>query len=186
MSLYKIYSRYAKSLIEISQESGELESTIENTKYFQKVAKVKDFSNLLKNPVLKPGLKIKIFDSIFKGKVNDIFYKFLIIVIKKGRERLLPFIVDEVLAQNKRKLNITDINLTTAVDLPTDFISKLKKSMLDASILSKNLDIHTNVDKDIIGGFILEVEDKLLDSSVKSKLRKIKKNIIEDKYIRVI
>ena len=186
MSLYKIYSRYAKSLIEISQESGELESTIESSKYFKEVTKVKDFSSLLKNPVFKSDLKIRVFDSLFKDKVNDVFYKFIILVIKKGRESLLPFIFDEVLAQNKRKLNITDINLTTAVELPADFISKLKKSMIDASISSGKLDIKTNINKDIIGGFILEVEDKLLDSSIKSKLRNIQKNIIEDKYIKVL
>lgn len=186
MSLYKIYSRYAKSLIEISQEKGELESTIENSKYFKEVVKVREFASLLKNPVFKPELKLKVFESIFKGKVNDIFYKFLVLVIKKGRESLLPFIVDDILAQNKRKLNITDLKLTTAVKLPNDFVSNLKKSMQDASISSGDLDVKTKIDKSIIGGFILEVEDKLLDSSVKSKLKKIEKNIIEDRYIKVL
>ena len=186
MSLHKIYSRYAKSLIEISQESGELESTIENARYFHKVTEVKDFTNLLKNPVFKPEMKLKVIKSLFEGKVNDIFYKFLVLVIKKGREGLLPSIFKEVLEQYKRILKVTDISLTTAVDLPKDFISKLKESMLKSSITDENLEVSTNIDKSILGGFIIEVDNKLIDSSVRSKLKKIEKNIVEDKYIRVI
>jgi len=186
MSLHKIYSRYAKSLIEISNENGELDSTIENAKYFAEHVKVRDFHNLLKNPVFKPELKLKVVDTLFKGKVNDIFYKFLILVVKKGRESLLPFIMEEVLAQNKKMNKITDVNLTTAVDLPEEFLSQLRSSLEKADLTDDKIEIKTKTDKSIIGGFIIEVEDKLIDSSIKSKLKKIEKNIIEDKYIRVI
>jgi len=186
MSLHKIYNRYAKSLIEISQDVGELDATIENANYFTEVTKVRDFSNLLKNPVFKPEMKLKIIDSLFKGKVNDVFYKFLQLVIRKGRESLLPAIMNEVLVQNKKMNKITDISLTTAVDLPEEFLSVLRDSLQKASITDENLEIITKTDKSIIGGFIIQVEDKLIDSSIKNKLRKVEKNIIEDKYIRVI
>lgn len=186
MSLHKIYSRYAKSLIEISRDNGQLDATIENAEYFTEVVKVRDFHNLLRNPVIKPALKLKVIDALFKGKVNDIFYKFLVLVVKKGRESLLPSILKEVLVQNKIRNKITDISLTTAIDLPEGFISQLRTSLEKASITDDNLDITTKTDKSIIGGFILEVEDKLIDSSIKSKLKKIEKTIIDDKYIRVI
>ena len=179
MSLHKIYSRYAKSLIEISKEQDSLDKTIEDARLFREVLKVKEFRNLLKNPVFKPGTKIKIFESIFKDKVSDIFYKFLILVIKKGRESLLPGIIDEILYQYKKMLHITDIFLTTAIPMPGDFLEKLKKHLLESSITEEDVDITSKVDKNIIGGFIIKVEDNLLDASVKTKLKKIEKSIIE-------
>ena len=186
MSLHQIYSRYAKSLIEISKEQGVLEKTIEDAKFFNEILKVKDFKNLLRNPVFKPEMKLKILDKIFKGKVNDVFYKFLQLVIKKGRENMLPDIINEILDQYKRMLKITDIYLTTAVPLPADFLEKLKKQLLASSITDESLEINTNIDKSILGGFIIKVEDKLIDASVKTKLKEIKKDIIETKYIRII
>ena len=186
MSVHQIYARYAKALIEISEERGELESTIENAKYFNEVVKVRDFNTMLKNPVFKPELKLKVFNSLFKDKLNEIFYKFIVLVVKKGRESMLPSIISEVLEQYKRMLKITDIKLTTAVGMSDDFISKLKESLLSSSISDDKVEIVTKVDKDIIGGFIIEVENKLIDSSIKSKLKKIENNIIEKKYIKVI
>ena len=186
MSLHKIYSRYAKSLIELSKEQNSLEATIEDARFFREVLKVKEFRSLLKNPAFKPGTKIKIFDSVFKDKVSELFYKFIILVIKKGRERLLPGIIDEILYQYKKMLHITDIFLTTAVPMPEDFLEKLKTRLLESSITEEDVDITPKVDKDIIGGFIIKVEDNLIDASVKTKLKKIEKSIIETKYIRII
>jgi len=140
---------------------------------FLEVAKVRDFSNLLKNPVFKSELKLKVFDAIFKGKVNEIFEKFLVLTVKKNREVLLPEIMKELLLQNKKMKKITDISLTTAVDLPEEFIAKLRDSLRNASITDDNIEIASKTDKSIIGGFVIQVEDKLIDSSIKSKLKKI-------------
>jgi len=186
MSLHKIYNRYAKSLIELSQDRGELESTIESAKFFLEVTKNRDFSNLLKNPVFKNELKLKVIDALFKGNVNEIFEKFLVLTIKKNREILLPEIMQELLMQYKKMKKITDISLTTAVDLPEEFVSKLRLLLQKASITDENIEIKTKKDKSIIGGFVIQVEDKLIDASVKSKLTKIEKTIIDDKYIRII
>ena len=186
MSVHKITSRYAKSVIELANEQGILEEVIENAKFFKQVTKNRDFYNLLKNPVYKTDTKLKVFSSLFKGKVSDLFYRFIELVVKKNRENLLPSIMNEILIQYKLMQKITDIELTTAVKMPDTFISELKKSLQNTSLIDKNIEINTQVDKSILGGFIIKVDDKLLDSSVKSKLKKIEKNIIETKYIRVI
>ena len=186
MSFHKIVSRYARSLIEISIEQNQLESTIENAKYIQEVSKIRDFRNMLQNPVIKPDKKLKVFESLFKDQVNDFFYKFMQLVIKKGRESILPAIVDEVLDQYKRMKMITDIQLTTATALDLDFMSRLNDSLIKSSITAEKLDFKTKVDKDIIGGFIIQIEDKLIDSSIRKKLKSIENEIIEKRFIKAI
>jgi len=94
--------------------------------------------------------------------------------------------MQELLMQYKKMKKITDISLTTAVDLPEEFVSKLRLLLQKASITDENIEIKTKKDKSIIGGFVIQVEDKLIDASVKSKLTKIEKTIIDDKYIRII
>jgi len=186
MSLHKITSRYAKSIIELAQEQDILDEVIENAKFFKEVAKNRDFTSLLKNPVYKPVTKLKVFSALFKNKVNPLFYRFLELVVRKERERLLPLIMDDILLQYKSMQKITDIDLTTASEMPDEFINKLKEVLRKSSLIDENMEINTNIDKSILGGFIIRIEDKLIDSSVKTKLKAIEKNIIEKKYIKVI
>lgn len=186
MSVYKIVSRYARSLIEISVERDQLESTIENAKFFQEIAKLRDFRNLLLNPVIKPDVKLKVFEKIFKDQVNDFFYKFMQLVIRKGRESILPEIADEILDQYKTMMMVTDIQLTTASKLDPDFMERLNESLIKSSITAEKLEFRTKVNKDIIGGFIIQIEDKLIDSSVRKKLKSIENEIIEKRFIKVI
>lgn len=186
MSSYNIVSRYAKSLIELSIDRQLLDSTIENAGFFREVTKIREFRNLLKNPVIKPDRKIKVFEQLFKKDVNDIFFKFMQLVIKKGRESLLTQIFDEVLDQHKRMMMITDIQLTTATQLDPDFMNRLNESLIKSSITAEKIDFKTKVDKEIIGGFIIQIEDKLLDSSIRKKLKKIETEIIEKRFMKVI
>ena len=186
MSDYKIVSRYAKSIIEISQDKNLLTSTIDDAKYFKEICKVREFRSMLNNPIIKPDTKIKVFDKLFKDNVNDFFYKFMILVIKKNRENTLPDIADEILDIYKRMMQITNVELTTAKELSSEFIVKLKNDLLKSDITEKSIDLKTRVDEKIIGGFILKVYDKLIDSSVLAKLKKMESEIIEKGYERVI
>ncbi|HEB61647.1 MAG TPA: ATP synthase F1 subunit delta [Bacteroidetes bacterium] len=186
MSVHKITSRYAKSIIELAQEQGVLEEVIENAKLFKEVAKNRDFLSLLRNPVYKPVTKLKVFSALFQNKVNKIFYRFIELVVRKNRENLLPLIMDEILIQYKSMQKITDIELTTASEMPDEFITELKNVLKKTSLIDENMEINTHIDKSILGGFIIRIGDKLIDSSAKSKLKAIEKNIIETKYIRVI
>lgn len=186
MSSFKIISRYAKSLIEIGVDQNQLKSTVDDAEFFSQVCKSKDFINLLKNPIVKPDVKLKIFDKLFKNNVNNVFYQFLVLVIKKGRESLLPEIADEIQKIYKKMLEITDIQLTTASKLSDDFVQKLNDELLKSSITQKELDVKTIIDPKIIGGFVLKIQDKLIDASVLSKLKQVESEIIAKGYEKLI
>ncbi|HHH52870.1 MAG TPA: ATP synthase F1 subunit delta, partial [Bacteroidetes bacterium] len=142
MSIHKITSRYAKSIIELGKEQGFLDEIIKNASFFKEVTKNREFANLLKNPVFKPEIKLKVFSKLFKKNVNPIFYRFLELVIKKNRESLLPEIMNEILVQYKSMQKITDLTLITAVEVPQDFIKKLEKVLKKGSIIEENVEIH--------------------------------------------
>jgi F-type H+-transporting ATPase subunit delta len=49
-----------------------------------------------------------------------------------------------------------------------------------------NIDLHENVDEDLIGGFVLTFEDKQFDSSLRNRINKLKKEFEQNPYIREI
>jgi len=186
MSDYKIVSRYARSILELSAENEQLERTIENAKFLGEVIKTRAFLNFLNNPVIRSEKKIRVFREIFKEDLESIFFKFIELVTRKGRENLLPKITKEIIVQYKVMKHISDIHLTTAVKLDKSFLDRFNELLLESPITDEKVNLITKENSKIIGGFILQVDDKLLDMSVRTKLKKLENEIIEEEFVKKI
>ena len=67
----RLASRYAKSLIDLALEKGELERIFEDMKWLQQVIKgSRDFGNLLRSPIIKADAKEKIVEAIIGNKAS--------------------------------------------------------------------------------------------------------------------
>ncbi|MEM8527322.1 MAG: F0F1 ATP synthase subunit delta, partial [Bacteroidota bacterium] len=60
MSLSKVATRYAKSLVDLAQDRKELEKVHDDVLLFQQVAENKDFKLLLNSPIVSMDKKRKI------------------------------------------------------------------------------------------------------------------------------
>ena len=90
----RLASRYAKSLIDISIEQGQLETVYKDMLFLQDVIKGnRDFLNLLRSPVVKGDTKGKIVDAVTAGRVSVLTASFNKLLIAKGRESDLPEII---------------------------------------------------------------------------------------------
>jgi len=184
MPNYRVASRYAKSLIDLGVEQGNLEQLNSDIIILEEALKNRDLSLLVQSPIIKAGTKNSIFDKIFGGKIDKVTMTFLQILTKKGREVVLPEIVTSFLDQYKKHKKITSVKLTTASAVGDSFIESIKKTLLDSNETDNVVDIETKVDEDLIGGFVIEIGDKLYDASVLHKLTKVKKQFSENKYIK--
>ncbi|MBI5916093.1 MAG: ATP synthase F1 subunit delta [Bacteroidetes bacterium] len=186
MSVQRIASRYAKSLVDLAQEQGKLDRVLEDVKSFREVAKNRDFALLLKSPIVKADKKEKIFDLLFAGKYDELTMAFLHILLKKGREGQLADIAKEFISQYKIINHISTVKLTTAVKLGEGTVQTIHEKLLASTATDKNVELVTEVDPDLIGGFVIEFEDKLYDASVVHKLGLMKKNFKDNLYISQI
>ncbi len=179
MSVTRIASRYAKSLLDLAKEQGNLEAVVEDIRGFNTVAENRDFYMMLKSPIVNATKKAGVFRAIFDGKVNKLTMDFLDIILRKGREFYLPEIAEEFLNQYKDLKNISTIKLTTAHPISDAALEAIKSKLLGSDITKESVEIETTVDADLIGGFIVQVGDKLIDASVAHKLREMAKVIAE-------
>lgn len=179
MSVTRIASRYAKSLLELAKEQGSLEKVLEDVKTFNGAAKNKDLFLLLKSPIVKGSKKQEIFKAIFDGKLDKLTMAFMDIVIRKGREAFLPEIGVEFLNQYKAINKVSTVTLTTAQPISDSVLEGIKSKLLGTDITEDSVEIETAVDENLIGGFVVQVGDKLVDASVAHKLREVAKVIAE-------
>lgn len=186
MSLSKIATRYAKSLIDLAQERKELEKVHEDVQLFQQVAANKDFRLLLSSPIVSMDKKRKIFKALFDGKTSELVSKFLEIVLNKGRESSLPAIMNAFVVQYKVIKNISDLKIISAVELSKEAVETIKQRLIAEKGISSDVDVVTEVDPSLIGGMVLEFGGQLYNASVARKLNALKKDFRGNLYISQI
>lgn len=175
MSELTVASRYAKSLIDLSEEQNLLETINEDMAFFLKTLKANSQLNaVLSNPIVSHQKKLAILTDIFAGKVNPLAIAFFKIVINKGRGEVLYTTAQEFISMYNLKKHITKATVVSATPLSAankDALLAEVKAAIGGDII---LDAKTN--PDLIGGFVLTVGDRQIDTSIASSLKKLKKD----------
>ncbi|MDC3104762.1 ATP synthase F1 subunit delta [bacterium] len=175
--------RYAKSLISISKEQNSLETSFNDMLLVSSVCSSnKDFVNLLKTPIVKTDLKIKILNELLAKSISDLTLSFIILIAKKKREILLPEIAECFIALYKNNKNIKEVSVVTAKPLDDD-LRKEVMSYIEKQSNSK-IELEEIIDESLIGGAIIRMDDKQLDASISSKLKSLKNQFSENLYIQ--
>ncbi|WP_343669850.1 ATP synthase F1 subunit delta [Chitinophaga sp.] len=178
----RLASRYAKSLIDLSSEKGQLEAVQADMLFLQQLSKTNpDVVNLLKSPIIKPEKKQQILAAILDSRVSAITSAFVKLLVIKGREGNLPEIAGEYLRQYNTLKGISKVKITTAVPVDAKVLDVIKQKAEAGS--DKKIELETAVNADLIGGFVLETEDKLFDASVLRDLNDIKKQFAGNIYV---
>lgn len=179
----RLAARYAKSLIDISNEKGDLEKVFADMQWMQSVSKSnRDFVNLLRSPVINADTKKKVIDAVTVGKLSTITTAFIALLVKKGRESNLPEIATAFISQYKVQNKIHTVKLTTAQPA-SEAVKKAIIEQVKKSSGFDNIELEEKVDKDIIGGFVLQMGDKLIDASVSYDLKAIARQFENNDFI---
>ncbi|HLW49565.1 MAG TPA: ATP synthase F1 subunit delta [Sphingobacteriaceae bacterium] len=175
MSEFKVASRYAKSLIDLSIEQGTLETVKQDMEQFIAVLRAsKELQAVLKNPIMKQDKKRNILQGLFSGKIHPSISSFFEIMVRKGRSGILYGTAQEFVREYNEYKGIVKATVTSATKLSAENFEALKNVIAaetKAEIILTNI-----VDPSLIGGFIVKVGDKQLDSSIAGKLHKLEKH----------
>jgi F-type H+-transporting ATPase subunit delta len=179
----RLASRYAKSLIDLSIEKGQLEDVYADMQWLHKVTVSNpDFVNVLRSPVIKADKKIKIVEAVITGTVSQLTLAFTRLLINKGRESNFPEIISSFITLYKEYKNIHTVKLTTAAPL-SDAIKEAIVNQVKKSGGYENIELQTAVDEKLIGGFILQAGDKLIDASIAYDLKTIARQFENNDFV---
>jgi F-type H+-transporting ATPase subunit delta len=179
----RLAGTYAKSLVDLATELGQLDTIYADMKFMQSICKTNpDFIAVLRSPIIKPDKKEKIIESIITGGVNTTTGLFIALLVRKGREANLPEIANAFIEQFNKIKDIHQLKIITAIpiseSLKNDIVEKVK-----SSTQLQNIEIDIAVKEELIGGFVLEMEGTLIDASILRDLKEIKKQFMDNEYI---
>lgn len=186
MSVQRIASRYAKSLLDLAIEQDKLETVLADVKSFKAAAKVREFYLLIKSPIINATKKGEIMKTLFEGKYDKLTMAFLNILCVKGRESVLPEIANEFIEQYKKYKHISTVKITSAAPLDEATIKAIFEKLTASPATDDNVEITTAVDPTLLGGFVMEFDDKIYDASVAHQLNQLRKEFDENLYVSQI
>lgn len=179
----RLAARYAKSLIDLSIERGQLETVYADMQWLDAVCRSsREFVNVLRSPVITSDKKEKIVEAVTTGNVSELTAAFKRLLIKKGRESNLPEIITAFISQYKQQKNIYIVKLTTAAPLSEELKNEIVNQVKKTSSM-QNIELETSVNSDLIGGFVLQAGDKLVDASIAYDLKTIARQFDNNDFI---
>ena len=179
----KVARRYAKALFELAIEMKVTEQVFADAELIIKVCEEnKDFVMMLRSPVIKDVKKLAIIKAIFEKNLNELTYKFLIIITRNRRESIIQVISEEIIGIYQEYKNIVPVNLTTAIKLDESTKGKILKLLAEKS--DATVKLTEVVNEELIGGFVLDFDDKQFDASIQRQIKKLKKEFEVNLYIK--
>ena len=181
MATARVAARYAKALLALAQERGEVEAVGRDLATLHGVLSGShDLVLLLQSPIVKADKKQAVLDAVPGDHLSDLTSSFLKILVTKGREGLVVDMVDEGQRQLNILRNIQEASVTTAVPLTEELRQQILGQM--AKVHDGEVDMVEHVDPDILGGYILQMGDQMIDASVKRQLRSLGRELTEHDY----
>ncbi len=174
--------RYAKSLIDLSLEKGELEKVFADMQLIQSVCKdSKELQVLLNSPVVNSDKKESILRAIFQDKVSAITLAFLVILTAKRREAILRDIAAAFIDKYYEHKNILRTVIRSVNGVGESVKNRVREIVRET--YKSEVEIAEEFDAKLIGGFVLKVGDKQVDASIKTKLEKLRRNFSDNPYV---
>lgn len=183
MSVKRVASRYAKSVLDLAIEQNSLEQVKEDMKAVQGlIRESKDFAAFLKSPIIQYSKKQSVLNTLLSEKISPLTLQFILLLTGKQREVILSDIVDAFMDAYRALKHISIVRIISASPLSEDQLSVLQKKIESSPVGFEHVEIQTKIDASLLGGFVVELDDKVFDASVRHHLESLRKEFRTNLY----
>lgn len=162
---------YAKAAFEVAMAGNDLQTWSDMLGKVAAVVDTDKVASALASPSLTGEQQAQIVIDICGDEMNEKTQNFIRILSENKRLALLSEIVGlfEVLKANQEKT--VEVGVSTAFPLEDAVQQKLAASL--RSRLQREVNIHSEVDKSLIGGVVIRAGDLVIDGSIRGRLSKL-------------
>ena len=175
--------RYAKAFLDYAIKNDMADQGLADLEVLTKTLQGnRELRTILSQPFLAKSKKEAIINRIFKDKISDNTLKFIILMLDKNRQDIIPQILVTYRELYNEYKGIAEVTITTAVKIDEPTQQKLLYFVKDK--VKGNVMIINNIDKSIIGGFIINYLDYQYDRSVRNELKKLQSLFNDNLYVK--
>ncbi|MBP5395519.1 MAG: ATP synthase F1 subunit delta [Bacteroidales bacterium] len=181
MKRTKLAARYAKALFDFAKERNEVEEIsrdimlIDDT--FDNNPELRFTFN---SPIVHSDKKAAILRDLFESRVSEPSFRYLMLILRKGRELQLDTICSEYVKIYKVSKNIVTMDVYTAQPMDSETLEKLKAKL--AGVTQANIEAVEHVDPSLIGGIVVKYGDYMVDASIRQSISKLQRELTDKSY----
>ncbi len=173
----KIAAPYARALFDFSVDQNlmhQITADFQNLEVF--LTKTPELTKYLSNPLIVSEQKEEILIKTLKSQINKETFKFLLVLVNRGRINLLQAVIASYLNLVYSAASVKMIEVSTAyafTNLQKNTLIKKLKDLTNA----REIRLVITVDSSLIGGFLIKTNSKVLDFTVKNQLENLAKHL---------
>lgn len=179
MSRTAVVRNYAEALLELAAREGE------EARYRDLLAEVAGFyrheeevRRFLETPRVALDDKKRAVRDAFEDRAPEPFVRFLLLVLDKGRQGLLPELDEayrDLLDEREGRIHAT---VTLADEAAEDLRERIRTGLSRA--VGREVVPHFRVDDRIVGGIVVRMDDHVMDGSIRRRLADLKRAMLEE------
>ncbi len=173
----RVSKRYAKALFELAKEQNKLDKIDSDFLELKKLVDTHDeFNNFITNPLISKSLRYQAVKQLFEAKLDDLTYRFLLLINEKNRISLLAEMIERFNSLLLSHRNQVEGEVVSAVELSGLQIGSIQNNIED--LIGKTVILKQRLDADVLGGFVVKVQDIIIDNSVRYQLSKLREKLL--------
>ncbi|MDE6972479.1 MAG: ATP synthase F1 subunit delta [Lachnospiraceae bacterium] len=174
-----VSTTYGEALFELAAENNKEEEFLGEITALKGILKENpEFGSLMNHPKILKEEKLKVLEDVFSGRISRELLGFLHLVVAKDRYGEIDGILDFFIGKVKQHQGIGIANVATAVSLNEDQKKEIENKLLATTPFDR-MEMHYQVEEDLIGGMVIRIGDRVVDSSVKTKLFELQRELLK-------
>lgn len=174
----QVSKTYGSALFEVAMENHTLDTTLEEVLFVkQTFLENEELGRLLLHPNIEKEEKIKVIESIYKGRVSDEITGLMTMLVTKGHLKDFVPVFDYVIQAIKEEKGIGVAYISSAVELNKEQKGKIEQKLLETTKY-KEIEGVYQVDRTLIGGLVIRIQDTIVDSSLKTQIANLSKTLL--------
>jgi F-type H+-transporting ATPase subunit delta len=170
--------KYARALYNAAVQQEDVKKVSHRINYITNVMKVvPELSQLLQTHRVSTENKINILKNVLKDNVSSLEIELISNVLEYNNILILPDIAKHFEYLVETDSNLVNMAITSATELSAKEVEHIQLNI--ESQLNKKVDVHTEVDKSLIGGVRLRVGNILIDNTISRRLGMLKNTLTQ-------
>ena len=166
---------YAKAVFEFAVKADDLSSWSNQLSVTAAVSQADKVKKVLSSPSLTSEQQAAKFNDVCGDEISASTQNFIKILAENKRIPLLPEILKlfEQFKSNREKS--VDVEVASFFELDDTIQQKLSAAL--SRKLEREVNLHTVIDKELIGGVVIRAADVVIDGSIRGRLAKLAENM---------
>lgn len=136
------------------------------------------FRAFLHTPRVTEVEKARVLRETFHEQYPEPFVRFLLVLLQKRRQGLLPEIETEARDMLFERTGRLHASVTLAREPDAEFVKEVERHL--SRVFEREVDAEFRVDPRLIGGMVVRAGDRVLDGSVRRRFQALRRSLLDN------